>query len=1016
MASADNSDPLAKQLLQLNLEKGMNERERPETSDPQTTFSRVENLFQEQGGAWIKRYGTPVLGTTNDDTGAALVGPTKLLRLGNGIGMIGNLGKFYQYISANSRFTQKDEVPDFSLVGADQIVSSGPSVVAKIRSVASSTMFHAMVYEAGVGVSFDNGLRISLYDRTSGSVIKTINVGETFGVALANVKVVFVGDRYLHVYAGNGTTIRGAVYDTAANPISGPAATVVGVGVLVDRDATTDRSFFLQNNAGVTTIGGMLNDGTAITAAATTTGPAIGISCAGANLWYITATQQGSMSTTALGTITNAEVAHGWPSPTFFVANAGNTLVFVTTSTPAFGAATLSRITTSVGGNVKLDGWSLGSLPWTDGTNFYIQVVKASGLLVVAHAVAKISFNSLLIVSGNQYNSVRLAASLEPHLAVQNSDTLKYFPLSTGEVCPAVPVQTVGRGYAYCMYSLKPFFHAACTQSLFGGQNYLSGGSHCILGANRIHECGFIDMPVLNGVASATAGPTGSFKHIAVYRFVDESGAVTWSRTSVLAATTTASKGIDLTICPPSVTLRDTKAVANPQPLLHSVEVYRTKSGGTVYYLCGSSQVGTPSTGLLTQAIPLGAVGYYAFTDTLTDAQLALQPTLFRQPGTANAALDRYPPPGGNLLCQHKDRLFTTDPYGARVYYSSFFVDGETAWYNPIFTFFVHGGSGPITAMASMDGRLFVFKRNGIFVIDGDGPAEGGVSGNEFSPPLRLATEYGCVDQRSMVVTTDGIMYRSPRGIEMLTRSLQVKWIGERVQNTVNKNHKSTGAVLDGFGRVHFGLSASESGTSTQVGVSGCEAVYDFTVDAWSVSYYSDLLGFANRSNQDIVTANIFGLGEVVCRADPQGCVVYGLPTSGLDRGLWYAGWTIETIWIRMGQQMRQRFSKALLLAKKQAGANHRIVISVAFNYVDSYTQVATFEPGAINPSNIEELMVNLNANQQALAVRFLIQEQAPTDTVTYPVGTGRGCDLLGIAVEAAAIQGAPKLAAGQKA
>ena len=38
------------------------------------------------------------------------------------------------------------------------------------------------------------------------------------------------------------------------------------------------------------------------------------------------------------------------------------------------------------------------------------------------------------------------------------------------------------------------------------------------------------------------------------------------------------------------------------------------------------------------------------------------------------------------------------------------------------------------------------------------------------------------------------------------------------------------------------------------------------------------------------------------------------------------------------------------------------------------------------------------------------------TGTVQYPMGTGAGCDILAITAEVAPKQGAPKLAAGQKA
>lgn len=1012
--------PLQKQIFDIELGGGVNERDRPETAPPNKTLSRVENLFQDQGGSYVKRYGTPLLGgVSTDDTGTALTSPTKLLRLKGGLGMIGNSGKYYQYMEANSRFTKKDEVPDWNIVLADQVVSSGPQGVPKIHGVASSTKYHAVLYEASPGVTVDVGWRVALYDRNAQAVVLSIDVGTALNLAITVGKVVFVTDRYIHVYGSSATTTKVVVYDTTLNPITTVAAALShGTGTIVDYDVTTDRSFVLTNNAGTTTLRGTDNAGAAVTSSNTTTSPALALSASGTNLWYITATQKGSRSTTNLTSVTNAEAVHGFTSPLYFVAN-GSTLTIVGQSALTFGASTLNTV--SAAGGIKIYGWAIASAPFLDSAsgNTYIHLTKVSGLTVVGHAVARIQQAGALvtginIIDTNGFNSLKTAASLEPHLGVANSDVLKYFPVGV-EYCPAVPIQTVARGYAYCVFSMKPFFHANVVTQVFGGQNYISGGCHCVLGSNKVQESGYVDMPVLNTVQSATAGPTGSFKHIAVYRFVDESGAVTWSRTSVLASTTTTAKGIDVTISPPCVTNRDVIIVgANPQPFLQSVELYRTKTGATTYYLCGSSQIGTPVTGLLTQKISLSAAGLFTVTDVLTDANLALQPTLFRQPGTANAAVDRYPPPCGNILCQHKDRLFTTDPYGVRVYYSSFFVDGETAWYNPVFSFFVHGGSGPITGMVSMDGRLFVFKRDGVFVIDGDGPAEGGVAGNEFSPPQRLATEYGCIDQRSLVVTTDGIVYRSARGIEILTRSLQVKWLGERVQNTVNANAKVTGAVLDSYGRVHIGLAVSDTGTATQAATLGCELVFDAPADCWTVSYHTDNGGTANRCFQDMCQADLYGIGETVCYADPTGAVCYTDATSGLDRGSRYVGWTLETVWIKTGQQARARFSKALLLAKKKAGANHKITISVAYNYVDSYTQVGTFEPGVINAAAIEELQQNI-AKPEAVSIRLLIQEGIPTDTGTYPVGTGRGCDILGVSVEIAAKHGAPTLASGQK-
>lgn len=1016
-----NEVPLQKQILDLQLGKGQNERDRPETADPTSTFSRMENLVQDQTGAMVKRYGTPILGSVNDDNGVSIGTPVKLLRLRGGLGMVNSAGKFYQYMENNQRFTNKDEMPDFVVAGADQICSSGPNVSPKLHAVASSTKYHAVIHEAGLGVASDNGYRLVFYERASVSVVANIDIGTVFGFAGTAYKMLFAGDRYLHIFSGRAYVC----YDTAVNPIA-PVAAVANVfaaGTTVTDIDVNHASTLVFALGGSATPNYLLQSFSAAGVAQTNSGTVAGtatqlaIDPGDAKIWYYTTTQRASRSTSSLVTVVDALAGTGCAATDYPIVTSQGTFI-ITQTAPAFGATTISAIQCAGAIGATVAGWKLASKPFADAAtgNVYVHAFKDAGLSVAAHAVLKLSFRSFnLIPGGNSYSGFRLAADLEPMLGVLNSDLLKYFPTGTStEFCPMLPIQTVARGFAYCAFSMKPFDYSRTFVQTFGGQNYISGAVPCVYGGNKIQESGFVDMPTLNCAVSASAGPTGSFKTLAVYRYVDETGAVTWSRCSLVASTTTAAKGIDMVVNPCTATLRDVKWVGNPLPNLQSVEVYRTQSGGTQFYLCASSQIGTPATGLSTQVLTLNASGFFAATDTMTDAVLAVQPLLFRQPGTANSAVDRYPPPPGNILCQHKDRLFTTDPYGIRVYYSSFFVDGETAWYNPVFSFFVHGGSGPITAMVSMDGRLFVFKRDGIFVVDGDGPPEGGVSGNEYSPPQRLATEYGCLDARSVVVTTDGIMYRSARGIELLTRSLQVKWVGDRLQNTVLANSKITGAVLDTFARVHICMASADTGTVAQTATSGVECIYDFTTDSWTVSHHTDNGGTYDRCVQDVVQADLAGKGEVLCYADPSGAVCYTDATSGLDRGSRYVPWTIETAWIRTGQQARARFSRAMLLAKKLAGANHKITISAAYNFVDGYTQTFTWEPGVINAAAIEELTLQLNT-PSTIAVRLLIQEAIPTDTGTYPVGTGRGCDLLGLSLEIAQKTGAPRAADTQK-
>ncbi len=1016
----ENSVPLQKELVSLNIAQGVNERDRPETAEPTSTFSRFENLYQDETGAYTKRYGTSALGAT-------LTSPTKLLRLRDGLGAVANDARLYHYQESLGAWLDKGYVPPFTTT-ADFVVSSGFTNVPTVVEVASCTNFHAIQLDSGGGAYF-----IVIYDRNSGLVVAKYNQTTALGWT-RNAKMVFVDDRYLHIYSfKTAVGLHGLVLDThaampAASALTPTVLDAAGATGVFDIARHTGRSIVLYVSTATKYILAM-NNAQAFIESASLAG-ATAISNSGTKLWYMTASNIGAKDPAVLATdlVASADVGLGGAIPDYMCATASNRVYGIKqTAALTFGGTTIKSLqvyTTAANGTTltatsKVDGWACASQPFADATSgrAFVHVTKDAGLTITPNVVIEITDDSYTLNSYNSqtYYSTRIACSLDPHLAVANSNVLRYLSPEGTHFHPLVPVQTVARGYGFAVFDMKIFGNAEMAVDRFGPTNHMSGGCHSAYAGDRITESGYVDIPLVN-LASGGTGITGSFGYIAVYKDVDEAGSVSWSRCSSVMPITVSNKTITCTVLPCNVTNRDLVSVPSISvPYIvgnQVVELYRTTSGGTQYYLVASNQSGTPYGSLLTQALALNSSRFYAVADSMTDANLILQPTLFRQPGTPNAAVDRYPPPCGNVLCQHKDRVFTIDPYGQRVYYSSFFVDGENAWFNPAFSFFIHGASGPITALASMDGRLFVFKRNGIFVVDGDGPPEGGPSGNEYSPPQRLATEFGCLDHRSLAVTTEGIIYKSDRGVELLTRSLQVKWLGDKVQTTVDSYPKVCGVAIDSFGRYHLALGASDTGTATQTGVSGVRVVYDPTCSCWTIQHHTNHSGTYDRCLQDITRADLYGFGETVCFADPAGYVVREDSASGLDHATYWVPWTIETAWVKTGQQNRARFSKAMLLAKRLS--NHAVSISAAYNYIDSYTQVGRFEPDEINEASLEHLMENLEC-PEGISVRLLFQDSAPTDTTTFPVGTGRGCDVLGISVEIAQKTGAPKLPDGQK-
>ncbi len=1131
--------PLEKQLVQIDLKGGVNERGRPETAPSLATLTRVENLVQNQTGSLVHRPGTTVLGSTDhtDDASSAMQPISRLVRTPKGLcalsSTINNGGPWlYQYNEGLGKFRIKTTLPDVVVTDADTVVGSANEANSRAVAVATTSKYHAILTTVGTTLGAADYL-LSVYDRNTGCVAAQYSIRSILGFVLGGSmpKLVFVQDRYLVFFgiAGAGTDLYSFSIDTnavlpAAEANITPTVLQAGVsGGPYDVATSAARAFVSFAIAGspyimATDVAGVEIEREAIPLITT---PFCYLSVNNTNLWYTNDTEIGARLTTTLATVVVAEAPSGAGNTVYgFCVDANDVPYIVVQTTPAFGSTTITKTDVWRGTSMTpaasligtLLGWRLVSHPFRITNygsilhNVLMHVCKEDNTLASGpspHVLVNITEPTLR----DTYYTFPVACSLEPYngmstdngiSAVVFGGQMRYLSQDTygigsdGRYSVPIPIQVTARSIGFSILNVFAGGHRKAGVAQFGGQTQMSGGVTCSYDGDRLVESGFVDLPKTDTVQGAAgAMGAGAYKYLTVFRYSDAGGGTAYSRISNISSVTiAAAKKVDVVISPCCVTRRDflfnrTTLLCTSSPRV-TVECYRTKIGGTQYYLCASNQIGTPLAGLLTQPIALTA-GYFTVSDNLTDAQLALQPLLYRQPGTANSPVDRYPPPSGNIIIQHKDRLFTTDPSGQRVYYSSFFVDGESAWYNPVFSFYVHGGSGPITGLVSMDGRLFVFKRDGIFVVDGDGPSEGGVVGNEYSPPQRLATEYGCIDHRSIVVTTEGIVYRSPRGIELLTRSLQVRWVGDRVQNTVDANVETCGAALDSFGRVHILVAATAPvvasdayGGATVAGISGAELVWDIPADAWSIHYMTGYDGVYGRAMQDVVMADVGE--ETLFFADPKRGIVYANDALGTDN-LVYAPWVLETGWIRTGQQARQRFSNILFLAKKRSGANHAIKVSVAYNYVDSYTQTHTFEPGVLNALDIEELLVQPN-KQPVLAVRVKIEEQAPasiaitssTDatpivvtsathgfvtgdsivvaghttnvaangtwvvtvltpttfslngsvgsgagagsggTATYPVGTGLGCDVLGITLEVAAKTGTPKLAAGQKA
>ena len=416
---------------------------------------------------------------------------------------------------------------------------------------------------------------------------------------------------------------------------------------------------------------------------------------------------------------------------------------------------------------------------------------------------------------------------------------------------------------------------------------------------------------------------------------------------------------------------------ASPSPV--RVALYRTTNGGNVYQRVFASGVINDTALASVTFIP----------DTVVST--ALGAPCYAQPGIPNTAQFKVTPPALSCMIAHGDRLVGCD--GKTIWFSGQNIYGEGYWFADLFQFTIETG-GPITALASMDGDLIVFKRGAIAFVYGQGPPDNG-AGGDFSPPQFIATDVGCIEPRSVVVTPAGTIFLSLKSFELLSRSRQLTpGFGYEVEDSITANPVVTSAVLDELqGQVTFTCLPTE-GSAT-----GITITYNYVFGVWTTGTVGDG-----------TTANVAAKSAIMWGQQPAttpirtwlqstGNVFQESTTSYLDAGAWVST-TALSPWIKANGVAGFQMARSLIL-QAQRYTGHDLTISIAYDYSASYTDVRTWtaaQLAALSTSN-EALQVDLT-QPECTAFRVKITDATPSSGV---VGTGQGASLWGMQIEVGA-------------
>ncbi len=169
-----------------------------------------------------------------------------------------------------------------------------------------------------------------------------------------------------------------------------------------------------------------------------------------------------------------------------------------------------------------------------------------------------------------------------------------------------------------------------------------------------------------------------------------------------------------------------------------------------------------------------------SFVDRMSDATLRTQEPLY----TNGGILSNDPSALGAVVFRGQSRLFFTDPSnGLNLRFSQPLDDGYGVEIPPDLVISVDPFGGDITAGAFQDGRGVIWKASSIFLFQGDGPAPNGdIASGGFSTPQLITSDVGCTDPSSIVLTPNGHMFKSAKGIYLLARDGSVAYVGAKVE------------------------------------------------------------------------------------------------------------------------------------------------------------------------------------------------------------------------------------------
>lgn len=305
--------------------------------------------------------------------------------------------------------------------------------------------------------------------------------------------------------------------------------------------------------------------------------------------------------------------------------------------------------------------------------------------------------------------------------------------------------------------------------------------------------------------------------------------------------------------------------------------------------------------------------------DTFPDSSILGQTILY----TTGGVVEDIAAPASVASCLFNNRLFLIDAEDRNLlWFSKQVIESVPVEMSDLLTLYIapttgaQGSTGPMTALGAMDDKIVICKKDAMYYINGTGPDNTGAN-STFSDPVFITSSVGCANPSSIVLTPQGLMFQSDKGIWLLGRDLSTNYIGAPVEIYNSQTVKSATAI-PGTNQVRFVLD------------NNITLMYDYFFNQWGT--HTNILGISATLYQGSLTY-LNSIGQVYQEA-------IGTYLDGSEPVLM----SFTTSWISLsGLQGFERFYFANLLGTYISPFTLNVLL--AYDYNSSATQAITVTP-----------------------------------------------------------------------